>query len=119
MGREHHKGWSNVDVARGSCDRVDGVGQHLVHCAFPVNQGNVVSLGLPCLDLAPSRVERLKDCSALPPGLFRELLPDEVHVAARIVECGGLLDSFALDWNKLQLEKGMDEVSSLNLLNGG
>merc|ERR1712215_391554 len=101
-------------MACGSCDGVNGVGQHLVHCAFPVDQRNIVSLGLP-----PGCVQRLKDCSALPPSLFCELLPDEVHVAAKVVECGGLLDSFALDWNKLQLEQGMDAVSSLDLLDGG
>ena len=116
--REHLKGWSDINVARGSCDGVDGVGQHLVHCAFSVDQGNMVSLGLPCLDQAPGREKRLKDCSALPPSLFPELLPDEVHIAARIVECGGLFDSFALDWNELQLEQGVNAVSSLDLLDG-
>ena len=60
----------------------------------------------------------MKDWSALPPGLFRELSPDEVHITARVVECGGLLDGFALDWHELQLEQGLDAVSSLDLLNG-
>ena len=87
--------------------------------ATPVDQWNVVGLGSPLLDLAPGRVQRLKDRLALPPGLFCEPLPDKVHVAPRVVECGGLLDGFALDWNKLQLEQGMDTVSSFDLLGSG
>ena len=55
---------------------------------------------------------------ALPPGLFCELPPDEVHVTAGVVERRGLLDGLALDWNVLQLQQGDDAVGSLDLIFG-
>ena len=61
----------------------------------------------------------MEDQSALPHSLFCELSPDEVHVTAGVVECGGLLDGLALDWDVLQLQQGDDAVGSLDLTNGG